>query len=100
MYVEGVSLNLQPLSLAADSADRQAARLSQNDRLARVSDYQTRELKMPIKQGLQIIQSAPESSKISSNATTCKTLAADSADRQAARLSQNYHFMVAQFCKT
>ena len=53
--------------LAADSADRQAARHSQNDCFTRVSNEQTLEQKMPIKEGLQILQSAPKLSKNSSN---------------------------------
>ena len=60
-------------TLAAAAAGRQAARHSQNDRLARVSRESTREEKMPIEQGFQILQSTPKSSKISSNATTLKT---------------------------
>ena len=61
--------------LAADSADRQAARHSQNDCFTRASNEQTLEQKMPIKEGLQILQSAPKLSKNSSNATTFKTYA-------------------------
>ena len=61
---------------AANSADRQAARQPQNDRLARVSDQQTREQQKPIKEGLQILQSAPESSKNSPSTTISKTYAA------------------------
>ena len=73
------SENATTYKTAAEPADRQAARLSQNDRLARVSREPTREQKIPIEQGLQILQSTSKSSKISSNATTCKTLAATSA---------------------
>ena len=41
--------------LAADSADRQAARHSQNDSFTRVSNEQTLEQKMPIKEGTGVV---------------------------------------------